>query len=676
MPWTPKEASRFTKKANTPERKRKWASVANSVLRQSGDDAKAVRIANAKCCESKVEQAIDMLLAGALMVLLCLVPQGVKADYIDGKPVGSATSSSSVATNPPPGPGYVLSTDGTNNIWVKASDTNALSLAGGTVTGRVNISGSFSGAIPDSVYTGPLFSFNESAATNATQFRCSGMFLGRDTGADSVERNMRVITGFRINYPPYVNQAISLCASYEDNTGISHALAGLATYDPVLDRYYAGFFQGEVDVAGPFVVTGDTTLNGNLTVTGVTTNILVTNIYETAYSTAMIASNAVVTNLLTIDGPATFRMTNNTAVLDGLYVANLTGPDIAGIKADDLALKAATNAHQIQIVALQGATDFLSSVAAELQTSTNALQGQVTALQAATGNLMSADAILRAATNALQSQTDSLKLSTNAMTIRLAAVESDGTSLKAATNALNSRMGTAESSITALKGATGSYATVQGVSAATNGLATTSYVAHVVSGIPMTPSNWSNYKMLSNVDGNGKSVTNLATISVSTVTNVTSITLNGDRRTAWPSPGVAAMYRYTVFSGPIGNVMVFASGTNVSATFVGASMTPGNGGLVSLTIPTGVKVVSAMIYYDSSALGSFPAYNVIGVDVGTGDMANAAHATRWCPTYKTFSAVDGTHDTADFGGSLDMSILSRFYITGLSQDKTFIKLDF
>lgn len=46
MPWSPKDASKKTKKANTPKEKEEWSKVANSVLKKTGNDAKAVRIAN------------------------------------------------------------------------------------------------------------------------------------------------------------------------------------------------------------------------------------------------------------------------------------------------------------------------------------------------------------------------------------------------------------------------------------------------------------------------------------------------------------------------------------------------------------------------------------------------------------------------------------------------------
>lgn len=47
MPWTPKDAYRHTKAASTPKLQRQWAHVANSVLESTGDDARAIREANA-----------------------------------------------------------------------------------------------------------------------------------------------------------------------------------------------------------------------------------------------------------------------------------------------------------------------------------------------------------------------------------------------------------------------------------------------------------------------------------------------------------------------------------------------------------------------------------------------------------------------------------------------------
>lgn len=47
MPWTDAEAPQHTKKATTPGLKRLWAKVANAALKKYGDDARAVREANA-----------------------------------------------------------------------------------------------------------------------------------------------------------------------------------------------------------------------------------------------------------------------------------------------------------------------------------------------------------------------------------------------------------------------------------------------------------------------------------------------------------------------------------------------------------------------------------------------------------------------------------------------------
>jgi uncharacterized protein YdaT len=47
MPWTSKDASRHTKKASGSGAKKQWSKVANKVLKDSGDEGKAVRIANA-----------------------------------------------------------------------------------------------------------------------------------------------------------------------------------------------------------------------------------------------------------------------------------------------------------------------------------------------------------------------------------------------------------------------------------------------------------------------------------------------------------------------------------------------------------------------------------------------------------------------------------------------------
>lgn len=47
MPWSPADASGKTKKAKSPAAKKQWSATANAVLAKSGDEGKAVRIANA-----------------------------------------------------------------------------------------------------------------------------------------------------------------------------------------------------------------------------------------------------------------------------------------------------------------------------------------------------------------------------------------------------------------------------------------------------------------------------------------------------------------------------------------------------------------------------------------------------------------------------------------------------
>ena len=51
MPWTVADVDKH-KKDLTPEQKKKWISIANSVLKDSGDEGKAIRIANSKCVEA------------------------------------------------------------------------------------------------------------------------------------------------------------------------------------------------------------------------------------------------------------------------------------------------------------------------------------------------------------------------------------------------------------------------------------------------------------------------------------------------------------------------------------------------------------------------------------------------------------------------------------------------
>lgn len=55
MPWTPRDAYSHTKKASTPSLQRRWASIANSILESGGDEASAIRQANAAISGAKNE---------------------------------------------------------------------------------------------------------------------------------------------------------------------------------------------------------------------------------------------------------------------------------------------------------------------------------------------------------------------------------------------------------------------------------------------------------------------------------------------------------------------------------------------------------------------------------------------------------------------------------------------
>lgn len=55
MPWTSDDAERHTHKADTQELQDLWAKVANETLERTGDDARAIREANAVIARRKDE---------------------------------------------------------------------------------------------------------------------------------------------------------------------------------------------------------------------------------------------------------------------------------------------------------------------------------------------------------------------------------------------------------------------------------------------------------------------------------------------------------------------------------------------------------------------------------------------------------------------------------------------
>lgn len=53
MPWKYKDAPKHTKQATSKSAKTKWARIANAVLSETGDEGKAIRIANASVRRKK-----------------------------------------------------------------------------------------------------------------------------------------------------------------------------------------------------------------------------------------------------------------------------------------------------------------------------------------------------------------------------------------------------------------------------------------------------------------------------------------------------------------------------------------------------------------------------------------------------------------------------------------------
>lgn len=54
MPWTPDSGpARHTHKADTPKKKAQWSAVANGVLEKTGDEARAIKSANAVVARPK-----------------------------------------------------------------------------------------------------------------------------------------------------------------------------------------------------------------------------------------------------------------------------------------------------------------------------------------------------------------------------------------------------------------------------------------------------------------------------------------------------------------------------------------------------------------------------------------------------------------------------------------------
>ena len=57
MPWSQREVSRHNKNVKSPKRKRQWAKVANSILKRTGSDSRAIRGANSVVKKSQSKRA-------------------------------------------------------------------------------------------------------------------------------------------------------------------------------------------------------------------------------------------------------------------------------------------------------------------------------------------------------------------------------------------------------------------------------------------------------------------------------------------------------------------------------------------------------------------------------------------------------------------------------------------
>ena len=53
MPWTPTDAHRHNHSVKSSKQKKRWSAIANSVLEKTGDDGKAIRIANGVARKSR-----------------------------------------------------------------------------------------------------------------------------------------------------------------------------------------------------------------------------------------------------------------------------------------------------------------------------------------------------------------------------------------------------------------------------------------------------------------------------------------------------------------------------------------------------------------------------------------------------------------------------------------------
>jgi len=62
MPWSASEAKSKTKSADTPEKRKAWAKIANKALKKYKNEGKAIRVANAAVAKMGSDETTDMLM--------------------------------------------------------------------------------------------------------------------------------------------------------------------------------------------------------------------------------------------------------------------------------------------------------------------------------------------------------------------------------------------------------------------------------------------------------------------------------------------------------------------------------------------------------------------------------------------------------------------------------------
>ena len=81
MPWSAKEAAHKTKEANTPKKRKAWATIANKALKTYKSEAKAIKIANAAVAKMGDDAMVDSVTTEVLMMLDRRFKRTVEKDH-------------------------------------------------------------------------------------------------------------------------------------------------------------------------------------------------------------------------------------------------------------------------------------------------------------------------------------------------------------------------------------------------------------------------------------------------------------------------------------------------------------------------------------------------------------------------------------------------------------------